>query len=128
MTRRNDETVDPGDMVEHAILSAVIDLGEASTDDAHRLYSLPDDVHPGVWGGRVGGLVARRIIRSVNRTHTRRPCAHGREIHVYEAVNRDAAIRERDRLAASAARRRPTQLLLLPDEKNGPTSDAKPKC
>jgi hypothetical protein len=68
MTRRDDETVGPGDMVEHAILSALIDLGKASTDDAHRLYSLPDEIHLGVWGGRVGGRRVGSFMPSIVRT------------------------------------------------------------
>lgn len=96
----------------HALLSVLIDLGEASTDDAHRLYQLPDSCDQRTWGAVVSGLLTTRIIRRVGDLHTSRRIAHGRRIGRYVLVNRLQAIAMRDRLAASAARQRDRQLCL----------------
>lgn len=90
----------------HALLSALIDLDEASTDDAHRLYRLPDTCDQRARGAVVSGLLTSRIIRRVGDRHTSRRIAHGRRIGRYVLADRWQAIAMRDRLAASAARQR----------------------
>jgi hypothetical protein len=90
----------------HALLSAVIQHGEASSDDAHRLYRLPDSVDQRMWGAVVAGLLAAGIIRRVGDRHTTRRIAHGRRIGRYAVADIGRAIVHRDRLAASTARKR----------------------
>jgi len=97
----------------HALLSALIDQGEASTDDAHRRYRLPDAVEQRCWGAVVSGLLTSRIIRRVGDRHTTRRIAHGRRIGRYVLADRGQAIVMRDRLAASAGRKRMRQLTLI---------------
>lgn len=96
----------------HALLSAIIDHDEASTDDAHRRYRLPDTVDPRCWGAVVAGLLSTGIIRRVGDRHTSRRIAHGRRIGRYVLADRRQAAAMRDRLAASAARQRARQLCL----------------
>ena len=93
----------------HAFLSALIDLDEAGTDDAHARYELPSTVDQRCWGAIVSGLLASGIIRRVGDRHTSRRIAHGRRIGRYRLIDREQAIAMRDRLAASAARQRDRQ-------------------
>lgn len=96
----------------HALLSAIIQHSEASTDDAHRLYRLPDSVDQRAWGAIVAGLLAAGIIRRVGDRHTTRRIAHGRRIGRYVVTDIGQAIAHRDRLASSAARQRDRQPVL----------------
>lgn len=96
----------------HALLSALIDLGEASTDDAHRRYRLPDSCDQRAWGAVVSGLLTSGIIRRIGDRHTSRCIAHGRRIGRYVLTDRRRAIAMRDRLAASAPGQRARQLCL----------------
>ncbi|NQV29118.1 MAG: hypothetical protein HQ518_32600 [Rhodopirellula sp.] len=114
MTRRPNRRATGAEQAQatHALLSALIDQGEASTDDAHRLYRLPDSCDQRTWGAIVSGLLTSRIIRRVGDRHTSRRIAHGRRIGRYVLADRGQAIAMRDRLAASAARQRARQLCL----------------
>ena len=69
----------------HALVSAVIDLGVASTDDAHCRYELPSTVEPRAWGAIITRLLAHGVLRRVGDAHTRRRVAHGRRIGRYHA-------------------------------------------
>ncbi|MDA0810545.1 MAG: hypothetical protein O2945_23195 [Planctomycetota bacterium] len=71
--------------MEAAFLAALLERGVATTDDAHSLFELPDDVQPKVWGSIVGALQAMGFIRRIGETQTRRPVAHGRRIGVFIA-------------------------------------------
>lgn len=67
----------------HALVSAVIDLGIASTDDAHQRYELPTTAEPRTWGAITNPLLADGVLCRVGDTHTRRRVAHGRRIGLY---------------------------------------------
>ena len=97
----------------HALLSAVIDMGEASTDDAHARFELPPNVEQRAWGAVTTRLLAEGVLRRVGDSHTRRSVAHGRRIGRYQTPDADRARQYRDRLAASAARKWPTQRTLF---------------
>lgn len=92
----------------YALLSAVIDMGEASTDDAHARYELPTSVDQREWGIVTGRMVAECIIRRVGDDHTRRRVAHGRRIGRYRTTDLERARQYRDTLATTA-RQRPAQ-------------------
>ena len=96
-----------------ALLSAVIEAGEASTDDAHTRYELPPGVKPRAWGAVTARLVAEGLLRRVGDSHTRRSVAHGRRIGRYRTPDVKRARQYRDTLAATAARKRSTQRTLF---------------
>lgn len=96
----------------HALLSAVIDAGEASTDDAHARYELPPSVGPSSWGAITIRLLAEGVLRRVGDSHTRRSVAHGRRIGRYRTPDAERARQYRDRLATTAAKR-PAQRTLF---------------
>ncbi|MFM9965724.1 MAG: hypothetical protein ACKV2Q_31455 [Planctomycetaceae bacterium] len=102
----------------HALVSAVIESGEASTDEAHRRYELPPSVEQRVWGAVTTQLLAEGVLRRVGDVHTRRSVAHGRRIGRYVLANGNRARRYRDTLAATAARKRPTQRTLFDNEED----------
>ena len=103
----------------HALLSAVIDMGEASTDDAHRRYELPPIVEQREWGIVTGRLLAEGVLRRVGDSHTRRSVAHGRRIGRYRTPDADRARQYRDRLAASTTKKKRMQGSLFPDDAGG---------
>lgn len=103
----------------NALLSAVIDMGEASTDDAHARYELPPSVEQREWGIVTGRMVAECIIRRVGDDHTRRRVAHGRRIGLYRATDLERARQYRDALAKAARRQDPQGLLFSDDEIGG---------
>lgn len=100
----------------HAILSAVLTKGEAGTDDAHELFELPEDVEPRTWGAVTGGLQVEGLIRRIGESHTHRRVGHGRRIGRYVLANAGKAQQRCDRLAASAARKRPVMRTLFDRE------------
>ena len=118
MTKRSKRRATNAEVAQakHALLTAILLRGAASTDDAHELFELPNDVEPKSWGAVTGGLQAERLIHRVGELHTKRRLAHGRRIGLYQVTDVEAATRERDRLANSAARKRPAQLTLRLDE------------
>ena len=99
----------------HALLSAVIDAGEASTDDAHSRYELPPSVEQRAWGAVTTRLLAEGVLRRVGDSHTRRSVAHGRRIGRYRTPDADRARQYRDTLTATA-RQRPAQRTLFGGE------------
>lgn len=103
----------------HALLTAVLESGEAATDDAHRRYELPQTVDQRAWGAVTMRLLAEGVISRTGDQHTRRAVAHGRRIGRYIAPDRDRAAAYRDRLAAQAAQHRPRQRTLWPDGREG---------
>lgn len=94
-----------------ALLSVVIDLGEASTDQAHQKFELPPSVEPRIWGAVTMRLLAEGALRRVGDAHTRRRVAHGRRVGRYRAT--DTSRDYLATLAASAARTRPAQRALF---------------
>ena len=92
----------------HALLSAVIDAGEASTDDAHARYELPPSVEQRAWGAVTTRLLAEGVLRRIGDSHTRRSVAHGRRIGRYQTPDADRARQYRDALT-TAAHQRPAQ-------------------
>ena len=99
--------------IERAILAALLTKGEAATtDDAHELFELPDDVEPRTWGAITGGLQAKGLIRRVGDRHTTRRIAHGRRIGLFRVTDAARARQRCELLAASAGRKRPAQLSL----------------
>ena len=102
-----------------ALLSAVIDTGEASTDDAHARYELPPSVEPRAWGAVTTRLLADGVLRRVGDSHTRRSVAHGRRIGRYRTPDADRARQYRDRLAASTTKKKRMQGSLFPDDAGG---------
>lgn len=94
----------------YALLCAVIDAGEASTDDAHVRYELPATVEQRAWGAVTTRLLAEGVLRRVGDAHTRRSVAHGRRIGRYRATDTS-----RDYLTTltTAARQRPAQRTLF---------------
>lgn len=89
----------------HALVSAVIELGVASTDDAHSRYELPSTVEPRAWGAITTRLLAHGVLRRVGDAHTRRRVAHGRRIGRYYAPNIVRARHYAGLLTAAANRR-----------------------
>ena len=67
----------------HALVSAVVALGVASTDDAHARYELPASVDQRAWGAVTTRLIADGLLVRSGDTHTRRGIAHGRRIGRY---------------------------------------------
>ncbi len=94
----------------YALLSAVIETGEASTDDAHRKYELPPSVEQRAWGAVTTRLLAEGVLRRIGDAHTRRSVAHGRRIGRYRATDTS---RDYLTVLATAARRRPSQQTLF---------------
>ncbi len=86
----------------HALVSAVIESGEASTNEVHRRYELPPNVEPRV-GAVTTRLLAEGVLRRVGDIHTRRSVAHGRRIGRYVAVDGNCARQYRDTLATAVA-------------------------
>ena len=95
-----------------ALLSAVIEAGEASTDDAHHRYELPATVEQRAWGAVTIRLLAEGVLRRVGDHHTRRSVAKGRRIGRYVTPNVERARQYRDTL--TSATKRPTQQTLFP--------------
>ena len=98
-----------------ALLSVVIDLGEASTDQAHQKFELPPNVEPRTWGAVTMRLLAEGVLRRVGDAHTRRSVAHGRRIGRYVTSDVDRARQYRNTLATTAAKR-PAQRTLFGTE------------
>ena len=96
----------------HALVSAVIDLGIASTDDAHQRYELPTTAEPRTWGAITNPLLADGVLCRVGDTHTRRRVAHGRRIGLYCAPDIDRARQYASRLLTAPTSRRARQMTL----------------
>lgn len=75
----------------HALLSAVVEKGEATTDDAHERFELPQSVDQRVWGAITGALTLAGLIQRVDDTQTRRSVAHGRRIGVWAVADVEKA-------------------------------------
>ena len=99
--------------MEAAFLVALVERGVATTDDAHSLFELPENVQPKVWGSIVGALQAMGFITRIGETQTRRPIAHGRRIGVFIATDVDDVKQYLGGLLRSLTRRRQTQLTLI---------------
>lgn len=97
-------------------MSAVIESGEASTDETHRRYELPPSVEQRVCGAVTARLLAEGVLRRVGDVHTRRSVAHGRHIGRYVSADGNRTRQYRDTLAAAAARKQPTQRTLFDNE------------
>ncbi|NQV29235.1 MAG: hypothetical protein HQ518_33185 [Rhodopirellula sp.] len=102
--------------IEHALLTAILERGQAGTDDAHAMYELPETVDPRTWGSVTNGLQARGLIQRVGDSHTRRRVAHGRRIGRYIVTDRKLALKYCKRLARAAARKRRAQRSLFDRE------------
>ena len=88
----------------YALLSAVIETGEASTDDAHRKYELPPNVEQRTWGAVTTRLLAEGLLRRVGDHHTRRSVAHGRRIGKYRTPDAKRSRTYLDTLTKAAKR------------------------
>ena len=98
---------------EFALLSAVLELNQASTDDAHQRFELPNTVEQRAWGGITNRARADGVLRRVSDRHTKRKKAHGRRIGLWEAPDTQ---RVRDRLQLlKKSKRRPCQQTLFDD-------------
>ncbi len=75
----------------HALIAAVIDLGAASTDDAHQRYELPEDVEPRAWGPATNRPLYDGVLERLTDVRTRRRVAHHRRIGLYYAPDIDRA-------------------------------------
>ena len=95
----------------HALVSAVIELGVASTDDAHRRYELPSTVEPRAWGAIITRLLAHGVLQRVGNAHTRRRIAHGRRIGRYCAPDIVRALKYASLLTGAANRRECRRML-----------------
>jgi len=102
--------------IEHALLTAILERGQAGTDDAHDLFELPETVDSRTWGSVTNGLQARGLIQRVGDSHTRRRVAHGRRIGRYVVTDRKRALSHSERLAKAAARKRPAERCLFDRE------------
>ena len=118
MTRRTyrKATATERQQLQHAVLSACLAKSEAGTDDAHELFELPEAVEPRTWGAVTGGLQAEGLIQRVSDSKTRRSVAHGRRIGLYRVTDTEHARQRCDTLAATAARKRPSQQTLFDRE------------
>ena len=96
----------------HALLTVVIEKGEASTDDAHARYELPSGVEPRAWGAVTARLLAEGVIRRVGDSRTRRSVAHGRRIGRYRTPDAERARQYRDSLTKAAKRPKQQKLFL----------------
>ena len=105
-SKKRSATAEELAQAKHALLTALLELGAASTDDAHDRFELPEGVQPKVWGSITGGLKAMGLIHRVGEVHTTRPIAHDRRIELYQISDTEAAKRELDRLSRQAANRR----------------------
>ena len=112
MTRSRTATSAEQSQAAHALVSAVIDMGVASTDDAHRRYELPAIVDQRAWGAVTTRLLAECVLVRVGDTHTRRSVAHGRRIGRYYSPDLARARQYAAALTAAASRDRATQLTL----------------
>ncbi|MDA0284586.1 MAG: hypothetical protein O3B86_14655 [Planctomycetota bacterium] len=104
----------PGELGQaaHDLISSVLELGEAGTDDAHARFELPTAVDQRAWGSVTAGLLTAGVIRRVGDRHTRRAIAHGRRIGRYRTANTDEARRMCEKLSGIAAEPRAVQLVL----------------
>lgn len=112
MTRPRTATPAEQSQAAHALVSAVIDMGVASTDDAHQRYELPPVVDQRAWGAITTRLLAEFVLVRVGDTHTRRRVAHGRQIGRYYSPDLSRARQYADALTAAASRDRAAQLTL----------------
>lgn len=103
----------------YALLSAAIDFGEATIDDAHRRYELPPSVEQRAWGAITSRLLAEGVLRRVGDHHTRRKVAHWRRVGRFQTPDPERARQYRDTLAKAARRRDPQGLLFDNSEKGG---------
>ena len=108
---RSATTIEQSQMA-YALLSAVIDLGVASTDDAHQRYELPVTVEPRMWGAITHPLLADGVLCRFGDSHTRRRVAHGRRIGLYSAPDIDRARQYASRLLTATTSRRARQMTL----------------
>lgn len=95
----------------YALLSAVIETGEASTDDAHRKYELPPSVEQRAWGAVTTRLLVEGLLLRVGDHHTRRSVAHGRRIGRYRTPDAKRCRTYLDTLTNTAAKRAAQQTL-----------------
>lgn len=96
----------------YALLSAAIDLGIVTTDDAHARYELPPSVEQRAWGAVTTRLLAEGLLRRVGDHHTRRSVAHGRRIGRYRTPDSERARQYRDSLTKAAKRPKQQKLFL----------------
>lgn len=80
--------------IQRALLSRLMDVGRASTDDIRDGVAVPPDTTPSIWGAAVQGLTRARppLIRSVGRVVSSRPERHGCEIREWELAADHAAV------------------------------------
>ena len=96
----------------HALVSVVIDLGVASTDDAHQRYELPVTVEPRTWGTVTTRLLADGVLCHVTVVATRRRVAHCRRIGLYYAPDIGRARQYAGRLLTEKSSPRARQMTL----------------
>lgn len=75
-----------------ALLTALLDQGEATADDVRDAVELPQEINPVCLGTVPGPLAQAGIIERVGFTESRRPDAHARPVSVWRLVDRDAAL------------------------------------
>ena len=98
---------------EFALLSAVLELRQASTDDAYKIFELPESVEQRAWGGITNRARADGVLLRVSDRRTKHKIAHGRRIGLWEAPDTQR-VRHRLQLL-NDANRRPRQQSLFDD-------------
>jgi len=76
---------------QRALLSRLLDAGEATADNVRDAVPLPDGVSPRVFGAAPGELATSGIIAADGYRKSRRPEAHARPVTVWRLRDRDAA-------------------------------------
>ena len=98
---------------EFALLSAVLELRQASTDDAYKIFELPESVEQRAWGGITNRARADGVLLRVSDRRTKHKIAHGRRIGLWEVPDTQR-VRHRLQLL-NDANRRPRQQSLFDD-------------
>lgn len=79
-------------LAQRALLSRLLDAGEATADDVRDAVPLPDGISPRVYGAAPGELATAGIIAPAGYRKSRRPEAHARPVTLWRLQDRDAAV------------------------------------
>jgi hypothetical protein len=77
---------------QRALLSRLLDTGEATADDVRDVVPLPDGISPRVFGAAPKELATAGIIVAAGYRKSRRPEAHARPVTVWHLRDRRAAV------------------------------------
>jgi hypothetical protein len=75
-----------------ALLAALLDRAEATTDDVRRAVTLPDGIDPVCFGTVPGELARAGIVERARFAKTARPEAHARPVSVWRLRDRAVAL------------------------------------